>query len=290
MSGVSVIGLGPMGSALARALLRGSYRVTVWNRTRRNTEPLVRDGASEARSARDALVASPIPIACVADYAAARSILNATSSTPDLSGHTLVQLSTGSPKEARESESWARERGIDYIDGAILVAPSQIGTPESAILASGSRTAFQRTDSTLKSVAPNLTYLGEEVGSAAALDLAFLSHFFGGLLGFYHGARILEAERMPVTALGSMIAAVAPALGQIIDHDAGVIQADRYENPESTLKNSATVVELLVRHARDARINADFPEFASALFRKGMAAGYGREDVAALMKALRTGT
>ncbi len=33
MSDISVIGLGAMGSALARTLLQNGYAVTVWNRT-----------------------------------------------------------------------------------------------------------------------------------------------------------------------------------------------------------------------------------------------------------------
>ncbi len=45
MSEVSVIGLGAMGSALVRALLRAGHRVTVWNRTSAKAEPLVREGA-----------------------------------------------------------------------------------------------------------------------------------------------------------------------------------------------------------------------------------------------------
>jgi phosphoglycerate dehydrogenase-like enzyme len=39
-SEVSVIGLGAMGSALARALLHNGDRVTVWNRTSAKAEPL----------------------------------------------------------------------------------------------------------------------------------------------------------------------------------------------------------------------------------------------------------
>lgn len=48
MSGVSILGLGAMGSALARALLRDGHRVTVWNRTTSKAEPLVREGAALA--------------------------------------------------------------------------------------------------------------------------------------------------------------------------------------------------------------------------------------------------
>src|SRR5918996_263690 len=48
---VSVIGLGAMGSALARALLSNGHRVTVWNRTSAKAEALVQDGAVLAHSA-----------------------------------------------------------------------------------------------------------------------------------------------------------------------------------------------------------------------------------------------
>jgi 3-hydroxyisobutyrate dehydrogenase-like beta-hydroxyacid dehydrogenase len=38
---VSVIGLGAMGSAIARLLLESGARVTVWNRTEAKAEPLI---------------------------------------------------------------------------------------------------------------------------------------------------------------------------------------------------------------------------------------------------------
>ena len=45
------------------------------------------------------------------------------SSESALRGKVLVQLSSGTPDEAREMESWARPRGIDYLDGAIMNYP-----------------------------------------------------------------------------------------------------------------------------------------------------------------------
>ena len=42
---VTVLGLGGMGSALARALLRGGRNVTVWNRTPSRAGPLMVSGA-----------------------------------------------------------------------------------------------------------------------------------------------------------------------------------------------------------------------------------------------------
>jgi 3-hydroxyisobutyrate dehydrogenase-like beta-hydroxyacid dehydrogenase len=42
---VTVIGLGPMGRAMAGALMRAGHPVTVWNRTPRRADELVAEGA-----------------------------------------------------------------------------------------------------------------------------------------------------------------------------------------------------------------------------------------------------
>lgn len=66
-NGVSIISLGVMGSALARALLSNGHRVTVLNRTSGKAEPLVRDGAVLAPGVASAVSASPIVLVCVSD-------------------------------------------------------------------------------------------------------------------------------------------------------------------------------------------------------------------------------
>jgi 3-hydroxyisobutyrate dehydrogenase-like beta-hydroxyacid dehydrogenase len=46
MSEISVIGLGSMGTALAKALQGGAAKVTVWNRTATNDRPCGKAGAT----------------------------------------------------------------------------------------------------------------------------------------------------------------------------------------------------------------------------------------------------
>ena len=147
----SVIGLGTMGSALARALLRDGHRVTVWNRTSAKADPLVEDGAVLIPNVAFAVGASPIVIVCVADYTVTHGLLETKEVAPALAGRVLVQLSTGTPQEARDSEVWARERGADYLDGAIQATPSQVGRPDTTIFASGADAAFRRSEPLLKS-------------------------------------------------------------------------------------------------------------------------------------------
>ncbi|WP_437786634.1 NAD(P)-dependent oxidoreductase [Sorangium sp. So ce1097] len=289
MRDVSIIGLGPMGTALARALLQRGARVAVWNRTPAKAEPLVAEGAAPAASVAEAVKASPVVVVCVADYPATFRLLEPGDVAAALAGKVLVQLSTGTPEDARGGQAWAKERGADYLDGAILAVPSQMGRPESTILVSGSETAYRESKALLEKMAGSVPYLGQDVGAASALDLAFLSHLFLGLLGFYHGARLCEAEGLRVADLGAMLASVAPAIGGMIKQDGDVIQAGTYLGSESSLDTCARGLEMIVRQAREARIDGGIPAFAAGLFRKGVAAGLGDESPAAMIKVLRKG-
>ncbi|WP_248925076.1 NAD(P)-dependent oxidoreductase [Paenibacillus hamazuiensis] len=287
MSDVTVIGLGPMGTALAQALLRNDRRVTVWNRTSERAEPLVREGAVLAATAADAVAASPVTIVCVANYKTAYSILDTPEVAEALSGRVLVQFSTGSPQQARDNEAWALARGAEYLDGAIAATPPQIGRPDTTIFTSGNRSAYQKSEHLLKSLAGNVPYLGEKVSAASSTDLAFLSTLFGSLLGFVHAARILESDGLRVDEFGSMISAISPAMGEMIKHEGEVIQTNTYTPPQSSLSTCMVTVKLFIEQAREAGINAEFPTFALGLFQKALDAGYGNEELGALIKVLR---
>jgi 3-hydroxyisobutyrate dehydrogenase-like beta-hydroxyacid dehydrogenase len=285
---VSVIGLGSMGSTLARELLRNGYRVTVWNRTSAKAEPLVQDGAVLAHNPASAVAESPIVVVCVDDYDTTRKILDMKDVAPALAGRTLVQLSTGSPQDARDSEAWARGLDAEYLDGAILATPSQMGRADTTIFVSGADSTFRKNEPLFKSLGGNIIYLGEQVGSASALDSAVLSFLFGGILGFFHGSLICESEGIRVDSFGAMVADIAPVIGEMIKRQGEVIQTGTYEKPEASVRICAKAFELYMRQAREARINSDFPKFGLGIFKKAMAAGYGEEAVGAVIKALRT--
>ena len=290
MSDVSVIGLGAMGSALARALLRGGHHVIVWNRTTAKTAALARDGAVPAADLPSALGASPVSVICVDNYAVTRDLLSRTDVRPRVRGVTLVQLSTGTPREAREGERWARESGADYLDGAILAYPDQMGTPDAVLLVAGAEATFRQCEPLLRSLAGGLTYVGEQIGAASALDCASLAFLFGALLGALHGSRICEVEGLRVDEFGAMLAELAPVVGAEVRHLSERIHADRYDGSHAALRTYSAAAVRLAQQAEDSRITPDFPRYAVAALGEGMSAGLADEDLAALIKVLRRPT
>ncbi|WPH18897.1 NAD(P)-dependent oxidoreductase [Variovorax paradoxus] len=284
MTDVSLIGLGPMGIALARAL-RSKYTLTVWNRTAERAEPLLNQGTVLAPNALAAVQASPVVLVCVADYAASRAILAAPGVADALRGRVLVQLSTGTPQDARDD--WAALGGVAYLDGALLATPSQIGRPDTPLFISGEERALAACRPLLEAVAGNIQYMGEPIGNAAAWDLATLSCMFGAMSGFFHGVRICEAEGLQVNAFSQMIGAISPVLGEMISAEGEAIHAGKYGEPESSMATCAGSGRLFVKQAREAGLDASFPDFLMRLFDRSLNAGLANERLAAMVKVLR---
>ena len=103
---VSVVGLGRMGSALANTLLDSHYKVTVWNRTAAKAEPLVEAGATLAASVNEAINGSEIIVVCLGNYDDTNQIFSGCS---DLTGKTLIQLTSGTAKEAEAIDRFIAE-------------------------------------------------------------------------------------------------------------------------------------------------------------------------------------
>ncbi|MEJ1164510.1 NAD(P)-binding domain-containing protein [Variovorax sp. CCNWLW186] len=284
MTDVSLIGLGPMGIALARALQPG-HTLTVWNRTAERANPILNQGTVLAPSALAAVQASPVVLVCVADYAASRSILATPGVADALRGKVLVQLSTGTPQDARDD--WAALSGVAYLDGALLATPGQIGRPDTPLFISGEERALASCRPVLEAIAGNILYMGEPIGNAAAWDLATLSCMFGAMSGFFHGVRICESEGLKVNEFSQMIGAISPVLGEMIDAEGQAVHAGRYGEPESSMATCAGSGRLFVKQAREAKLDASFPDFMMGLFDRALGAGFANERLAAMIKVLR---
>ncbi|HVI44372.1 MAG TPA: NAD(P)-binding domain-containing protein [Chitinophaga sp.] len=286
-SKVTVIGLGSMGATLAKTLLAKGLQVTVWNRDSKKAAPLAEKGAILAPSAAAAIEASPVTIVCVSNYKANAAILVNEAAGAALKGRTLVQLSTGTPKEARDLETWVLAQGADYIDGDILAWPSQIGEPPTTILAAGKKETYEKVKEMLYILGGNITYMGEAIGAPAALFSAVLSYMAGQWIGLAHGALILEAEGLRVDEYGALLENISPILGGEAKHLGAVIQQSKYENPESSVKTSGEDIIRLVQLSQEAGISEELPRFAADIFKRTIDAGYGAEEHAAIIKVMR---
>ena len=282
MSEVTVIGLGNMGSALARAILGSGRTVTVWNRSPEKAVPLVEKGAVLASSLTAALTASPVILICVTNYAAAKHIFGEVET--DLSGKLFVQFTTGSPKEARASETWTHEHDAEYLDCAITGSPGSIGTPNAHILVAGQEAAFRKAEPILRILADNLDYKGELIGLASAWEMIYIMHYYGMFLSLFHSVQICQAEGIPLEEFITLLGEQGKKYEKWLCEN---IQSGNYQETSAPLELWAGGIKQIAQHAQDSQIDTGFVQLAARLFQDAMDAGYAREEVSAMYKVLQ---
>ena len=285
MSDVTVIGLGAMGAALARTLLQKGYGVTVWNRTASRATPLVAAGATRAETPAQAILASPLIIVCVGDYANTRALLEGVDAT--LKQKTLVQLTTGTGAQADQLAGWVHAQGADYLDGVIMAYPSEIGDAETLLLLAGESAVWSRCEKILRTLGGGARYLGGNLHLPSTLDGALIAPMLGMAFGMMQGALLCEKAKLPVATYIELIAAGFPVATHQVQHLAQTIADNLFTDTEAALKTYAAAMAALAADYRGRGINVELIDFMNGLLDRAIMAGYGDEELSAVIKVLR---
>ncbi|MFB6714301.1 MULTISPECIES: NAD(P)-dependent oxidoreductase [unclassified Streptomyces] len=283
-SPLTLLGLGAMGTALARAWLAAGHPLTVWNRGPGRAEPLAAEGALVAPTAAEAVAASGLVVVCLLDDASVDETLTGV----DLAGKDLVDLTTSTPAQARARAAWARERGARFLDGGIMAVPPMIGAPGSGayVFYSGSRALFDAHHDVL-AVPAGTSYVGEDAGFAALHDVALLSAMYGMLAGISHAFALVRKENIDPTTLAPLLAdwlvAMTPSVhasaAQLADGDyaRGVVS-----NLAMQVAGSAT----LLRTAEEQGVSSELLTPYLALMGRLLADGRGNESTTGVVDLL----
>ncbi|ELS51517.1 NAD(P)-dependent oxidoreductase [Streptomyces viridochromogenes] len=283
---VSVLGLGLMGQALARAFLRAGHPTTVWNRTPAKAEPLTAVGAARAGTAAAAVAASPLVVVCVTDHDALREVLEPLGRAVD--GRVLVYLGSGTASGARETAAWAAAHGAAYLDGGIMATPPAVGTEEAVVVYSGPREVFDRHEPVLRVLAGTTTHLGADHGLSSRYEAAVLSLMWNVLNGFLHGAALLTASGVDARSFAPVAARSLEMVTGWLGGFAEQIDDGAFPGEDATLTTHLAAMEHLVRESEDLGVDVRLPRFVRDIARRSVAAGRGDESYAVLIDQFRT--
>lgn len=284
---VTLLGLGSMGTALATAFIHSGHSVTVWNRTQAKAEPLAELGAARAATAAAAVRSSDLVIACLLDYDSVHQVLDPVAG--DLAGRTLVNLTNGTPRQAREMADWAAARDIGYLDGGIMAVPPGIGTDQAFVLYSGSRATFDRYEDTF-AVLGTAKFTGTDPGRAALYDLSLLTGMYGMLAGVLQAFAMVRPDGVDVVEFGGLLQSWITAVAGSIPNYARQIQARDYTiGVVSNLGMQTTAISGFVQAVEDQGLTVNLLAPLQSLMTQRTADGYGAEDLSGLVDLLRPG-
>ncbi|MEV7197922.1 NAD(P)-binding domain-containing protein [Streptomyces sp. NPDC093510] len=285
-SPVTVLGLGLMGSALASALIEAGHPTTVWNRTASKTGPLVAQGAAPADTARAAVTASDLVIVCLTTNDSVRTLLEPEAEA--LAGRTVVNLTNGTPAQARELASWAAAHGITYIDGGIMAVPQMIATPGAYILYSGTdETAFTTHRPTLAALA-DTKWVGKDPGLAALYDLSLLTGMYGMAMGVAQAFALIRSEGIPAQEFAPLLTDWIVAMTHgIVPGGAEALDTDQHLTDVSNLAMNREAFPNFTAAFAEQGLRTDLFEPLQDLLDRAVEQGHGADGFSRMSLLLR---
>ncbi|MFJ4870795.1 NAD(P)-dependent oxidoreductase [Streptomyces sp. NPDC088757] len=274
---VTVLGLGPMGRALAGAFLDAGVRTTVWNRTPGREGDLAARGALVAASAEEAVAASALTVICLVNYDATDSVLRRPAVTDALKGRTVANLSADVPERSRDTGRWAAEHGIGYLDGAVMTPAPTIGSPEGVFLYAGPEPLHREHRPVLDALGGSHTHLGEDIGRAAAYDVALLDLFWTSMTGYVHALALARAEGITAREFAPFAAGIATIQPPLFEEWAGDVDERTYPGTINPLTSGLSTMEHVVHAAEAHGLDASVMRAAAALTRRAVDRGHGAD-------------
>jgi 3-hydroxyisobutyrate dehydrogenase-like beta-hydroxyacid dehydrogenase len=283
MTTVSFLGVGEMGSALARAAAEAGHRVIAWNRTPHRATALAPAGVVVAGTVAEAVESAEVVVVCLFDHRSVHQVLDPVADR--LAGRHLVNVTTTTPDAAREIAHWSTEHGAAYLDGGIMAVPAMIGSPGSAVYYSGSRAVFDARAELLGTWG-EAEYFGEDAGLASLHDLALLAAMYVMFAGFFHGAAMVatagtSAKEFAGRATG-WLQAVLPALAEYAE----IIDGGDYTLPGQQSLMFSDISEIVEASAA-AGISTEVVDTVQRLIHRQIDAGHGAAGFARVIESIR---
>jgi 3-hydroxyisobutyrate dehydrogenase len=284
---IAVLGLGTMGSRMAHRLLAAGFPVTVYNRSRDKTAPLVGAGARAAETPRQAVENAAVSIGMLADDRASREVWlgNAGALDGAAPGSVVIESSTLSVVWVRELAAAASARGCEFIDAPVTGSRNQAGAGELNFLVGGSPDVLDRVRPVLAVMAKSVTHLGP-TGSGALVKL--INNFVCGT----HVASLAEAlamvERSTLDRDRTMACLVSGAMGSpIVKTIAERMLSDDFTT-HFALKLLAKDLGYAIDEGRKLNVELTTARTALDLLERAVRHGHGDEDMAAAIQPLRS--
>lgn len=278
------MGLGQMGKKIADMLIQKHYDVAVWNRTADKSKGMKR--AKTMKHAEEAVAKSDVIIICVYDNIAVTEILNGIADKGVFAGKTIINFTTGTPDEVKNLESWLASLGATYLNGAIQVAPDQMGLPDTTILMGGQREAFAACSDILAVLGGNIKFLGEHASASPAMDMATLSWVYGSCVGLFYGAALCQREGIDLQDYAAIVGEIAPGFLEFYKHEINMIREANFNVTQSPLSISVGASQRIADTVRSMDLDTGFPDAIAQLLRKAKDQGYQHEEVASLIKVI----
>ncbi|MGA7525238.1 MAG: NAD(P)-dependent oxidoreductase [Acidobacteriaceae bacterium] len=280
MMKTAFLGLGKMGSAIAKHLLKSGEKLTVWNRTRSHAEALAGEGAKVASTPADAVKDAEVVFTMVMDDAALEDLLykgNVLESLPKGAVH--VAMSTVSVALSKKLEEEHHRRGQQYVAAPVFGRPHIAEAGKLWVAVGGAEEPVGKVRPLLETFSRGLTVVSEHPWSAHALKLG--GNFLITAMIASLTETILYAEAMEIEP-ATFLETVNNALFQSKFYEMyGSIMLHPPEIPGGTIALGEKDTRLFREAAQSGHVRTPLADQFLANFHRAIEAGMKDQDWAA---------
>jgi 3-hydroxyisobutyrate dehydrogenase len=283
---IAFLGLGIMGSGMARRLLEAGFPVSVYNRNREKSAALGTAGARVADTARDAAAGAGIVFSMVADDLASRAMWvgeKGAIAGADANA-VLVECSTLTVGWVNELAQMASKTGREFVDAPVTGSKNAAAGGELNFLVGGSEAALQRIRAALNAMGRTVTHLGP-TGSGAFLKL--VNNFVAGV----HVAAFSEAfamiERSGLDRTKAVAILAEGSVGSPVTKMVAARMSAEDFSAHFPLKLMAKDLGYAIAEAAARDQTLATATTALQCFHRAIAAGHGEKDMAAVVLPIR---
>jgi 3-hydroxyisobutyrate dehydrogenase-like beta-hydroxyacid dehydrogenase len=288
MKRLGFVGLGAMGSPMAKSLAGAGFELKVFDVLDERTRPLVDLGAESSASPKDAAEGSEALVVMVANADQARGVLFGDGNVAEAlaEGAVVVVMSTIGPEAVRELADNLAGSGLRTLDAPVSGGVARAERGDLLIMAGGPEDLFEELRPALEAMGSSVAHCGPRVGDGQAVKLV------NQLLCGVHIAAAAEAL------------AYAEALGldprfvfETIRHGAAnsFMLEDRGERmlkeefvpPKSALDIFVKDMGLVSQAAEEQGFETPLATAALEMYLAGKDAGLGTEDDSGVIRVLR---
>jgi len=198
MAQLGFVGLGVMGSRVAKRLLDAGHHVTVFNRTKGKANWLLDLGAAWGESPRAVTEASDIVFTMVTNTEALASVAEGADGVLAglTTGKIYVDMSTVSPEFSRKLAADALTRGASMLDAPVSGSVVTLEEGKLSIMVGGKEEIVQQVRSILLAIGQKVTHVGGN-GLAVTMKIATNLSLAVQMLAFSEGVLLAEKSGIP---------------------------------------------------------------------------------------------
>lgn len=193
MANLGFVGLGVMGSRMAKRLLDAGHSVTGYNRTKPKAQWLLDAGMKWADSPRAAIESSEAVFSMIANNSALRAVTEGKEGIlAGLStGKIYIEMSTVSPAAIREIAKQVEAIGAEMLDAPVSGSSITLEEGKLSFMVGGKPEVFEKVLPYLQAIGPRAIYVGGH-GLAAAMKVATNLSLAVQMLAFSEGLLLAE--------------------------------------------------------------------------------------------------